>query len=111
MFSFFVENFVETQDLSMDCLCNAWIVRCFHCEFRPKQTKVEQGGRFSFPNATNCALQVSRGMDSSVFSSCHHEDNAVLNIILKFPLTILTATSLNSAFSLDVKFDEREALF
>ena len=45
------------------------------------------------------------------FSSCHHEDNAALNVILKFPLTILTATSLNSAFSLDVKFDEREALF
>ena len=65
----------------------------------------------SFPNATNCALQVSRGMDSSIFSSCHHEDNAALNVILKFPLTILTATSLNSAFSLDVKFDEREALF
>ena len=95
---------------SFDVFIVNFLWRKYHRKIRPKQTKVEQGGRFSFPNATNCALQVSRGMDSSVFSSCHPEDNAVLNIILKFPLTILTATSLNSAFSLDVKFDEREAL-
>ena len=118
---FFVENFVETQDLAMDWLYNAWIVWCFYCEFLLEKISPKKLGFSgqklskvadleSFPNATNCALQVSRGMDSSIFSSCHHEDKSALNVILKFPLTILTATSLNSGFSLDVKFHEREAL-
>ena len=96
----FLGDFVETQDLAKDWLCNAWIVWCFHCEFLLEKISPKKLGLSgqklskvadseSFPNATNCALQVSHGMYSYVFLSCHHEDNAVLNVILKFPHTIL----------------------